>query len=117
MKIPSECQVFERRVKVTTGDAARFAAVLAGWPSLCRYFQEGPSEDDLMRLAVLELLGRRRESIVSRLLSRLGQVRRKNLESRIRAAVQLRAPVPYRERPINKPVRRSAGAEEYKVCI
>jgi hypothetical protein len=87
VKIPAKFQVFEDRVVLPGNDRERLAPHLSGWNKLNGLFLKGVSDPDLKRLVVLELMGRRREEIIRRLLMRLGRVQRRAIEEKIKKAL------------------------------
>ncbi len=82
MKIPDKFQVFDTPVVLTSKDEQRLTCYLTGWMKLAELLAD-INEPDLMRLGVMELLGKQRRKILDRLLMRLGRVQRKRIEERI----------------------------------
>lgn len=82
MKIPSKYQVFDVAVTLSSKDEERLAPSLIGWMHLAAILTD-INEPDLMRLVVMELLGKQRRKIIDRLLGRISRVQRKRIEERI----------------------------------
>ena len=82
MKVPERYQVFDVPVVVSSKDEQRLAGYLTGWMRLAELLAD-INEPDLMRLVIMELLGKQRRKILDRLLMRLGRVQRKRIEERI----------------------------------
>ncbi len=82
MKIPDRFQVFDKPVLLSSKDEQRLAPVISGWMHLADLLKD-INEPDLMRLVIMELLGKQRRKILNRLLMRLGRVQRKLIEARI----------------------------------
>lgn len=82
MKIPDRYQVFDVAVVVSSKDEQRLSGYLTGWMRLAELLHD-INEPDLMRLVIMELLGKQRRKILDRLLMRLGRVQRKRIEERI----------------------------------
>ena len=83
MIIPAKLQVFARTVALSDKDADRLTPYLAYWDKLHLLLRLGVNEPDLQRLIIIELMGNRRKSILTRLMMRLGRVQRKEIETRI----------------------------------
>lgn len=82
MKIPQRFQVFDTVVVLSSKDADRLSPYIVGWRHLAELLKH-INEPDLLRLVILELLGKQRRKILDRLLMRLGRVQRKRIEERI----------------------------------
>lgn len=82
MKIPTKYQVFDVPVTLSSKDEERLAPSLVGWMHLAAILTD-INEPDLMRLVVMELLGKQRRKIIDRLLGRISRVQRKRIEERI----------------------------------
>lgn len=82
MKIPRKLQIFAAPVILSDKDAQRLAPYLSGWITLHR-LMAGVCERDLERLVILELLHRRRRTILVRLRMRLVTIYRNELQRRI----------------------------------
>lgn len=87
MKIPSKYQIFDAPVVLDSKDAERLSFHLTNWNKLNEMFMLGVNAPDLRRLVVMEMLGRRRMAIISRLLGRLARVQRKHLLGKVREAL------------------------------
>lgn len=83
MNIPPRFQIFDHTVILTDKDALRLSPHLAYWDKLHRLLALGVNEPDLQRLIVLELMGFKRKLILTRLLMRLGKVKRREIELRV----------------------------------
>lgn len=84
MKIPQKYQVFDEIVEISDKDRVRLSVHLVGWNKLNEIFLLGSiNEPDLRRLVVMEIMGSRRMSIVSRLLGRLQKIQRKRIDQNI----------------------------------
>lgn len=80
MKIPAKYQIFATPVVLTDKDADRLSPHLTSWPRLNEMFLlDVFNEPDLRRLAILELMDRKRWVILSRLLMRLGRAERNRI--------------------------------------
>ena len=82
MKIPQWAQVFDMPVTLSEKDEVRLAPYLIGWMHLAAILTD-INEPDLMRLVLLELVGKQRRKIIDRLLGRVSRVQRKRIELRI----------------------------------
>lgn len=84
MKIPQKYQVFDEPVEISDKDKQRLSVHLVGWNRLNEIFLLGSiNEPDLRRLVIMEIMGSRRMSIVSRLLGRLQKIQRKRIDQNI----------------------------------
>lgn len=84
MKIPQKYQVFDEPVEISDKDKQRLSMHLVGWNRLNEIFLLGSiNEPDLRRLVIMEIMGSRRMSIVSRLLGRLQKIQRKRIDQNI----------------------------------
>lgn len=84
MKIPQKYQVFDEPVEINDKDKQRLSVHLVGWNRLNEIFLLGSiNEPDLRRLVIMEIMGSRRMSIVSRLLGRLQKIQRKRIDQNI----------------------------------
>jgi hypothetical protein len=92
--IPQRFQLFiDGPVVVSDKDAERLAPYLGGWLTLNEFFiAESPTEEDLKRLVVMELMGDRREYLINKLLARLSGVIQRRWHKRIGEVVDLVAP-------------------------
>ncbi len=103
MNIPTQYQIFDGPpVVVCSKDEERLKPYLRGVTPLTIFFARkginGINEPDLKRLLIMELLDRRREPIVSRIISRLVSHQRAALKKRIRAVAKLVPAVPHEAR-------------------
>ena len=73
MRVPVKYQIFERPVVLTSKDAERLSYHLGNWSRLNEVMLLGINLPDLRRLAVLEMMGLRRRSILVRLLGRIAK--------------------------------------------
>jgi hypothetical protein len=88
--IPAKLQIFQDgNVVLSDKDAERLAPFLGGWPKLNSFFLTSPTEPDLKRLLIMELMGDCREQMVDKLLARLGTVTQARWRKRITDAVDL----------------------------
>lgn len=84
MKIPLKYQVFDEPVEISDKDKQRLSVHLVGWNRLNEIFLLGSiNEPDLRRLVIMEIMGSRRMTIVSRLLGRLQKIQRKRIDQNI----------------------------------
>lgn len=84
MKIPQKYQVFDEPVEISDKDKQRLSVHLVGWNRLNEIFLLGSiNEPDLRRLVIMEIMGSRRMTIVSRLLGRLQKIQRKRIDQNI----------------------------------
>lgn len=93
MKIPLKFQVFDAPVFISRKDYQRLAGYLSGWMRLAELLAD-INESDLMRLVVMELLGKQRQKIIDRLLMRLGRVNRNRIQARIQKCLPSKLPKP-----------------------
>lgn len=98
MTIPAKYQIFDTPVELSDKDSERLSPYLIGWGRLHALFQSGVNETDLKRLIILEMMDRRRDAMISRLVMRLGRVQRLKLEAKIKKTVQLVPSIPFTER-------------------
>lgn len=84
MTILKRFQVLDHEVMLTDKDQERLSVWLRSYEAPYRYakFSEA-NEPDLERLLIMELMGRQRRKIISRLLSRLGRVRDMRIQKRV----------------------------------
>ena len=87
IRVPLKYQIFDSPVEILEKDAARLTGHLTGWNRLNEIFLVGLNEPDLRRMVVLELMGARRISILSRLLGRLSKLERQKYNQRIQKAI------------------------------
>lgn len=80
-------QIFGSPIEILEKDAARLSSHLTGWNKLNEIFLLGLNEPDLRRMVVLELMGARRQSIISRLLGRLSKLERQRYNQNIEKAL------------------------------
>ena len=73
MRVPLKYQIFEQPVVLTSKDAERLSYHLGNWSQLNEVMLLGVNLPDLRRLAVLELMGKGRRSILQRLLGRVSK--------------------------------------------
>jgi hypothetical protein len=83
MKIPLKYQIFEDPVEVSDKDHQRLSIYLRNWQRLHEMMLIGVNAEDLRRMVIMELIGRRRKGIINRLLGRLSKLIRKEYERRI----------------------------------
>lgn len=83
MKIPRRHQIFALPVVISDKDAERLSSHLSGWNHLHELLILGVNERDLERLVILELGGKRRLGLISRLLSRLLTMQRNRIWEKI----------------------------------
>jgi hypothetical protein len=83
MRVPSKYQIFEQSVVLTSKDAERLSYHLGNWTRLNEVMLLGINLPDLRRLVVLELMGLRRRSILSRLLGRIAKEQHRNRWAKI----------------------------------
>jgi hypothetical protein len=76
-------QVFDKPVSIDTKDFQRLSPHLSGWVRLHEILLLDVNEPDLMRLVLIELMGRKRKQIIQRLLGRLAKLQRARYEERI----------------------------------
>lgn len=82
MIVPAKYQVFDTPVVLTDKDQERLSPLLVGWNHLAPVLT-ATNEPDLMRLVVLELLGKQRRKLIDRLLMRLGRVQHARVTARV----------------------------------
>jgi hypothetical protein len=73
MRVLLKYQIFEQPVILTNKDADRLSYHLGNWTRLNEVMLLGVNLPDLRRLVVLELMGLKRRSILSRLLGRIAK--------------------------------------------
>ncbi len=83
MKIPERLQIFDTPVSLTYADQDRLAPHIANHLRLIEILLLGPSEEDIRKMVVLELMGRARKPILYRLLNRLEKLQRLRWDERI----------------------------------
>ena len=88
MTIPNRYQIFDAPVVLSSKDEQRLRPHLAEWVKLARVMLLGINEADLRRLIVMELRGKQRWHILSRLLMRLGREQRKRLETQVKGLIK-----------------------------
>jgi hypothetical protein len=95
--IPQKFQIFsDAPVVLSDKDAERLAPYLRAWMGLASIIYSSNTED-LKRLIILELMGKRRQMMIERLISRLGNVQQEEWRKRI--GVKLKKPTNKRGRP------------------
>lgn len=82
MTIPKKYQVLDWDVTIDSKEAERLQTYISGWKQLAPVIAT-INQPDLMRLIVMELMGKQRRKLLGRLLGRLDRVRRKRIEGRI----------------------------------
>lgn len=87
MRIPSKYQIFEQPVALTSKDAERLSYHLGNWTRLNEVMLLGINLPDLRRLVVLELMGLKRRSILSRVLGRIAKEQRRDRWAKIERAL------------------------------
>jgi len=83
MRVPAKYQIFEQPIVLTSKDAERLSYHLGNWTRLNEVMLLGINLPDLRRLVVLELMGLRRRSILSRLLGRIAKEQHRNRWAKI----------------------------------
>ncbi|MFZ9966250.1 MAG: hypothetical protein ACO3IN_04555 [Steroidobacteraceae bacterium] len=87
MRVPSKYQIFEQPVVLTSKDAERLSYHLGNWTRLNEVMLLGINLPDLRRLVVLELMGLKRRSILSRVLGRIAKEQRRDRWAKIERAL------------------------------
>src|SRR5687768_13367629 len=99
LEIPTKLQIFhDTDVVLSDKDAERLAPYLGHWRSLAEIMYVSNAED-LRRLLILELMGKRREMMIDRMISRLGTVQQDVWRQRI--GVKLKKQSKKKGRPRN----------------
>jgi hypothetical protein len=88
MRVPSKYQIFEQPVVLTSKDAERLSYHLGNWTRLNEVMLLGINLPDLRRLVVLELMGLKRRSILSRVLGRIAKEQRRDRWAKIERALE-----------------------------
>lgn len=83
MKIPEHIQIFDTPVTLTLADQDRLAPHISGHNKLVETLLIGPSEEDVRKMVVLELMTKNRKPILYRLLNRLEKLQRARWEAKI----------------------------------
>lgn len=83
MKIPLKYQVFDQPVEIDDKDVERLKVHLSGWNRLNEILLLGINESDLRRLVIIELMGARRNEMLTRLLGRIAKLERKRILLRV----------------------------------
>jgi hypothetical protein len=87
MRVPIKYQIFEQPVILTNKDAERLSYHLGNWSRLNEVMLLGINLPDLRRLAVLEMMGLRRRSILVRLLGRIAKEQHRERWAKIERAL------------------------------
>ena len=83
MRIPNRYQIFDEPVIMPDEDVVRLSPYLSGWNHLINQLIVGVNESDVQRLIIMELLGKRRQPILHKLLVRYDRFQRERIEDRI----------------------------------
>jgi len=86
MKIPPSYQIFDLPVTLSHRDQDRLGPHLSNWNRLNEILLLSPSETDLRKLVILELMGKQRKAIITRLLPAIQRAERKRIEFKIEEA-------------------------------
>lgn len=82
MKIPDKLQVFRDPVTLSMSDQERLSPHLSHWGRLHNILLLRPSEEDLKKLYVLELMGKKRRRILDRLIAPIMRHERRRVEEK-----------------------------------
>jgi hypothetical protein len=88
MRVPSKYQIFEQPMVLTSKDAERLSYHLGNWTRLNEVMLLGINLPDLRRLVVLELIGLKRRSILSRLLGRIAKQQHRDRWAKIERVLE-----------------------------
>ena len=88
MRIPPKYQIFDSFTPVTFEDQTRLGPHLSNWNKLNEILLLGVSEADLRKLAILEMMGKKRRIILRRLLGPITRHTRISLETKIENALK-----------------------------
>lgn len=88
MRIPPKYQIFDSFTPVAFEDQQRLGPHLSNWNKLNEILLLGVSETDLRKLAILEMMGKKRRIILRRLLGPIIRHIRISLETKIEHALK-----------------------------
>lgn len=83
MKIPPHLNPFDLPVAISYADQTRLGPHLSNWNRLNDIFLLGIGEKDLRKLVILELMGKRRKPVLTRLVIAVLRAERGRIEQAI----------------------------------